>query len=103
PTSEAQAGRERARMCAGRISRLLLPWHAALALAGCGAEPPPPPESLYDDAALAELVDANDGIDGVAPRLGAFAGGEHVRYWHLGERGATPMRAYRVYEEGEGG
>ncbi|HEY8430917.1 MAG TPA: hypothetical protein VIL20_21205 [Sandaracinaceae bacterium] len=56
-------------------------WHAAsvLALVACATEPPPPPASLYDDAALAQLVDANDGIDGIAPRLGAFADGEHVR------------------------
>lgn len=78
-------------------------WLAhALALAGCASEPPPPPASLYEDAELAALVDANDGIDGVAPRFGAFANGEHVRYWHLGERSAAPMRAYRLYE-GEAG
>ncbi|MCZ7683207.1 MAG: hypothetical protein M5U28_32155 [Sandaracinaceae bacterium] len=74
----------------------------ALGLAGCASEPPPPPPSLYDDAELAALVDANDGLDGVGPRFGAFANGENVHYWHLGERSAEPMRAYRLYVEEDG-
>lgn len=71
----------------------------ACALVGCATEPPPLPPSLYDDAELAELVDANDGIDGVLPRLSAFANGEPVRYWTIGLRSPAPMRAYRLYEE----
>ncbi len=98
PASESQIGSAFMR---GRNSRVAIAAHAML-LAACASDPPALPSSLYDDAALAELVDANDGIAGVAPRTSAFSEGEPVRYWHLGERSAQPMRAYVLYEEVEG-
>lgn len=86
-----------------RKGALLLPAYAAVSLAACVETPPLPPLLEDADPALAEMIDANDSIDGVAVRWTAFANGERVRYWHLGRQTATPMIAYQpcVDDEGE--
>jgi hypothetical protein len=49
---------------------------------------------VYDDAATAARIDANDGVDGTIPRFNGFGGGERAFYWHFGGASATPMDAY---------
>jgi hypothetical protein len=72
----------------------IAPWLALVTL-GCAAEAEPLP-SLYDDATLAAQVAANDGIDGVAPRVNAFVHGEPVRYWTVGGATERTMPLYRL-------
>src|SRR5690606_42088775 len=73
-------------------------------LSACAGPPQPTPPSLADaDPALAALIDASDGIDGVARRVSAFVNGEPVRYWHLGEHGVLPMPVYQPCTEDAAG
>jgi hypothetical protein len=46
-----------------------------------------PVPSAHDTPSIELQLTANDGVDALVPRLGAFAGGQQVHYWDFG---ATP-------------